>query len=312
VVREENISSSKRTDLPILVAISQYLQRCLDTDANEAERSYRVALDDLIRCVPDLKFADQVTDEVMVLYGKALRQQGNGARTVFNKTRAVMGFLGWCGIDVKALRITMPRFEKKLPVVYSQEQIDALMKAATDPYFQVVLSVLHMTGLREQEAVHLGWHHCDFKRKLILVRSSLEHGFKIKDREERDVPMPDKLAVILKEWKSQRGTRQLVLGTSGDRPNQKWLRLLKRTARRAGLNCGRCDGCRKLKENKRECGEYTLHSFRRSYATALAWSGVDVRTISALLGHADIETTLLYLAPMRAEKANQRVNAAFS
>jgi site-specific recombinase XerD len=61
-----------------------------------------------------------------------------------------------------------------------------------------------------------------------------------------------------------------------------------------------------------QCGWYMLHSFRQTYATTLHRKGVDVRTLMNLLGHADIETTLKYLAPMKAEGSHVNVNRAFS
>ena len=98
-----------------------------------------------------------------------------------------------------------------------------MLKDTTDEYFRVVLDVLRMTGLREQEAVHLQWEDIDFKRKLILVRSKPEYDWKIKDREERDVLMPGALEAVLKGWMAGREQRRLVLGTKSDRPHQKWL-----------------------------------------------------------------------------------------
>lgn len=286
----------------------RYLQRCRDMEAEEAAVSYGAALSDFQRLLPDIRHVDQIDESVMVRFGAALRKAGNSPRTVYNKHRAVLGFMRWLDVDVKALRIRTPKFEKKVPVVYAEETVAALLKAAPDPYFHDVIQVLRMSGLREQEAVHLQWPDIDFGRKLILVRSKPEQGFKIKDREERDVPLPDALAAILKPRYDARGSTKLVLGTKGDKPHQKWLRLLKRTARKADLNCGRCDGCGKHDE----CETYTLHSFRRTYATSLHRKGVDVRTLMSLLGHSDIETTLSYLAAMHAEESHSQVNAAFN
>jgi integrase len=290
-------------------AIDKYLQRCRDMEANEAVQTYGVALDDLVVAVPSLNFVDEINADTMVKFGVALRKKRNSQRTVFNKHRAVLGFLRWCGADVKALKISTPKFEKKVPRMYTDEQIAALLKAAPDGYFRLVLEVLRMTGLRDQEAVHLGWHQIDFKRKLILVRSSPEWGFRIKDKEERDVPLPDKLAVLLKAWKKKRGGRKLVLSKDRDVPYRHWLRDLKKVARDAGLNCGVCEGCKK---KHRQCRKYTLHSYRRAYATALHRKGIGVRDIMQLLGHADIATTMAYLAPMEAQEAHKQVNAAFS
>ena len=39
-------------------------------------------------------------------------------------------------------------------------------------------------------------------------------------------------------------------------------------------------------------GEYTLHSYRHTFATMLLESGVNPKIVQKMLGHADIETTL--------------------
>jgi hypothetical protein len=58
------------------------------------------------------------------------------------------------------------------------------------------------------------------------------------------------LAAKLKKWMHDNPTRVLVFGTADDKPNHKMLRMLKRTAHRAGLNCGRCDGCRRFTKRR--------------------------------------------------------------
>jgi integrase len=289
-------------------AVAKYIQHLLDVDASEASKVYLVALDDLVRTLPNLRYVDEITSEAMVSFGAALRKEGSAPQTIYNKHKRIKSFLNWCNVDVRSLKLRTPRFEKKKVLVYSEAVVEALLKANTDPYFRVVLDVLRMTGLREQEAAHLQWPDIDFKRKLVLVRSKPEFGWNIKDREERDVPLPSALATVLKAWYLKRGRYRWVLGTAKDRPNANWLLELKAVARSAGLNCGRCKTCRV----NSACALFTLHAWRRTYATALSRKGIDLKTIMGLLGHSDLATVSKYIAGLEAEEANARVDAAFN
>ena len=86
--------------------------------------------------------------------------------------------------------------------------------------------------------------------------------------------------------------------------------VLKKLALRAGLNCGQCirldtlksEPCRKheLCEQRKckscryhpVCTLFSLHKFRRTFASMLMEAQTEVRTIQHLLGHSDISTTL--------------------
>jgi integrase len=294
------------SDRPIDVDIDRFLQRTKDAGSLEAAQTYGVALADFMAAAR-ISRADQIDEDVMLRFHAELRRKGNGDRTVANKHAAVKAFILWLKMDPKLLG-RAPRYEKKLPKVYSTDQISSLIgenaaqaqgKGRTgndSDVMAVTLDVLRMAGLREQEAIFLQWPDIELASGVIKVRSKPKLGFKIKDKEQRDVAIPAELVRVLKAWKRKRPDAKFVLGTEGDRPNYKMLRSLKRLARRAGLNCGRCDGCQ---ADHQECREFTLHSFRRSYATELSKRGIPVRTIMQQLGHSDLETVLKYLAGMQ-------------
>jgi integrase len=103
------------------------------------------------------------------------------------------------------------------------------------------------------------------------------------------------LVVPLKAWLKANPERILLFGTEADKPDRHMLRALKRDACRAGLNCGRCKGC-KVRNN--ECAEYTLHRFRRTYTTRmLRATGGDLRSVMQRTGHSDITSVMRYLEP---------------
>jgi len=89
------------------------------------------------------------------------------------------------------------------------------------------------------------------------------------------------------------------------------LESLKQLAEKAGLSCGRCDGCARLKEPgyRGGCQEFTLHKFRRTCLTTLLRNTVDVRTVQRLAGHSDLESTLRYLRPASGPELQAKINA---
>ncbi len=55
----------------------------------------------------------------------------------------------------------------------------------------------------------------------------------------------------------------------------------------------------------------TIHTLRHSYATHLLEAGVNIRTIKNYLGHAQLETTMIYLhlTPKSQQDAHQRIDS---
>lgn len=140
---------------------------------------------------------------------------------------------------------------------------------------------------------YLTWENIDFATGTLKVRSKPEFEFKIKDKEERDLPIPADLLSRLKSYRKLHPVGRLVTGTATDNPNRKLLRTLKRLVKATGLNCGQCAGCKIHKE----CERWWLHKFRATCITRLLQSGMDLRTVMKFSGHSDLASVMRYLPP---------------
>lgn len=140
--------------------------------------------------------------------------------------------------------------------------------ALLGPYYEFLLN----TGLRREEALDLQLSEIDFEHNLVLVRKS-------KDKEARVVPMTERAREILDS-----------LGTG-----------LFKALSKSYVTHNFTDICRKA-----ELTGFKLHSLRHTFATRLVNSGVDILTVSKIMGHSDIKTTMIY-AKVRLETLKNAV-----
>ena len=122
-------------------------------------------------------------------------------------------------------------------------------------------------------------------------------GWTPKAYKEREIPIPAKLVLSLRQWKKKSDRScNLLFPTAGCKPKLDFLDCLKAVAARAGLE----------KDN------FWLHKFRATFATWSLWAGVDLRTVQSWLGHSDMESTMRYLKPSRSQQVREKVNAIFA
>jgi integrase/recombinase XerD len=104
----------------------------------------------------------------------------------------------------------------------------------------------------------------------------------VKDFEERTVPLPDALIEMLQEHRKRHPTERLIFPGENGEPDHHLIRRLKCLAFKAGLNCGRCVSKNKKPGQEETCDrfpickEWTLHRFRKTFATMHADAGVKI------------------------------------
>ena len=173
--------------------------------------------------------------------------------------------------------VAMVPFGKKpktLPVVLSGEEVNRLLSCISNIKHRTFLLTCYAAGLRLSETAALRIADIDSQRMQLTVARG-------KGAKERRVPLSPRLLTELREyWKSIRPPEVLFPGRDLLRPIN--VNSMQKVCKAAVLRSG-------LKKN------VTPHTLRHSYATGLLEAGVDLLTISQLLGHKSFSTTLVYL-----------------
>lgn len=284
-------------------ALDDFIQATEDKGSMVAAKQYKATGDGFLSTL-NKRYADEVEKDDLLRYQRQMRKDGYEDRTIYNRHRNVVAFLKSAGVPASRLPDRSPKYEKTLPQAYSGDEMGAFFASLTEPQHIITFKLALMTGLREQELMHIEWSDLDLERRTLRVRSKPEWGFAIKDKEERDVPVPLELRDLLQEYRTTT-TGKLITGTSGEKPNSHLLRLLKRRVKRANIQCKVCSAC----VERGECVKWFLHKFRATYATTLLRNGVDVRTVQKLMGHSDLESTLKYLRPAEGSELQARLDA---
>lgn len=197
---------------------------------------------------------------------------------------------------------------------YTEKQIESLLKQATIKYnngknkyrLGYGIQLLLYTGLRIGEALALTWEDVDIQNKTIKVNKNLKQ---VKNRDDNQ----SKYKIIVQNsTKTNSGTRIIPL-------NNKSIEALKQIKKITGqykyvfstqtgknMSSRTCDRMfRKIQEN---CGFkeiYGVHALRHTFASLLFKKGVDVKTVSEILGHKDVSVTYnTYIHLIQEQKIN--------
>ena len=172
-----------------------------------------------------------------------------------------------------ARHLTFVREPRKMPVVLSPEEVARLLEAAPGPKYKAALSAAFAAGLRVSEVVSLKVSDIHSERMLLRI----EQG---KGRKDRFAMLSPELLELLRDW--YRIARPAV-----------WLfpgrdLMLPMTTRQFTRAVHAAANMAKIKKR------VTPHTLRHSFATHLLEQKTDVRLIQVLLGHAKLDTTMLY------------------
>jgi len=219
---------------------------------------------------PELLGPEQIRD-----YQLYLIHEKRVSWSRFNQTVCALRFLYGATLqkDWIIKHLPFPRKETRLPVILSPAQVSTLLQSISNPRYRMFFTTIYATGLRLSEARRLEVGDIDSARNTVRVRQG-------KGRKDRYVMLSPRLLELLRRyWKAYRPARLLFPGMDPEHP------LAERTLQ---------DALREAREKAGLSPQVTAHTLRHCFASHLLETGVNVRVIQLLLGHASLKTTARY------------------
>lgn len=219
---------------------------------------------------------------------------------------------------LKELKQSRNLFAEKRKALTVQEQqifLDFLKSSNIYNHWYPVFALMLGTGLRVGEATGLRWNDVDFENNTLSVNHTLvyfKHSqggcyFAVNTPKtragERTIPLIDSVKEALeleREYQKTVGikcnakvdgfTDFIFVNRFGNTQHQG---TLNKALRRIIRDCNQ-DILDKAKENEPVVllPKFSCHTLRHTFTTRLCESGINIKVIQAVLGHADISTTL--------------------
>ena len=202
-------------------------------------------------------------------------------RTINKELSYLASFLNWARrakeIPVPPLKIDMLPHQRPRPIILSPDEVVRLV-AEAEPFYRAFFLCLYTLGFRLTEATYIRWRDVDRDGKTI---SAIQKGGSLKI-EPLNAWLDAALQALKKE--TEKKTKRKVtpdeyvfFNPRTGRPVMDIRTPLERAAKAAGI-----------------IKHVTPHLLRHSIATHLLARGKNLRTIQAMLGHAQVGTTEWY------------------
>jgi site-specific recombinase XerD len=262
-------------------------------------RAYRTDLERFQRFLGDqplrLSRIDPPTVERWIA---SMRDLSNA--TVRRALNALSSFFTWAirfgHTDANPVdRVERPSRRKRVQPCPSPAEVREMLAATRNDHERAVLLAMATGGLRRAEALGLRWGDVDLPRRRMAIDG--------KGDKQRQVPIFEELLealyVLRAEIEGHPPAGAVFRGRQGGplcaTTLQRWMT---HWLTEAGLR-------------DEDGNAYTLHSLRRFAAKRWLAGGLNIRQVQMLLGHEDLQTTMLYLSYDFEEIHRQAIDVDF-
>lgn len=221
---------------------------------------------------------DKPVEELTILDIRRFRdhlshgRRQNSIRVYIIRLRAVIGYLNVLGVKCIDVRlIPVPAREATVPVYLTESEVDAMIACAYNLRNAFVISLLYSSGIRLSELISLNRGQIVDQRFTVIGKGRKPRLCFIDQRTEH----------LMEQYLKSRTDHSDALIVSFENKTRMTATnvqlLVRNSAQRAGIT-----------------KKVTPHTLRHSFATNFLRNNGNMRYLSAMLGHASLDTTMMY------------------
>ena len=227
----------------------------------------------LLNYLPDKPIQLLTLNDVRGWYNDISKgRRPNSTRVYVVRLRAVIKYLNIREVPcIRAELIPVPKREATVPVFLTEGEVDSMIACAYNLRNAFIISLLYSSGIRLSELIGLNRGQIVDRRFTVIGKGRKPRLCFIDERTER-------LMLAYLAQRVDRSDALIVSFENKDRMTATNIQLLIRnSAARAGIH-----------------KKVTPHTLRHSFATNFLRNNGNVRYLATLLGHASLDTTMVY------------------
>ncbi len=226
-----------------------------------------------------MRAPDVLLDEEIRAYQYHLLHERRAATSTCSQARCALIFFYRYTAPRPNIEAILPAFRvsNRLPELLGRGEVERILEAAGNPRNRLILMFAYGSGVRLSEIVHVRLSDLDLERRMIRV----EQG---KGRKDRYTVLPCRIADALDQYVARYAV--------GDSP---WLFPARRDRSRPMDKSMVQKAYNKARQGAGVSKRGGIHLLRHAFATHALEDGMDLPTLSRMLGHRHVTTTMRYL-----------------
>ena len=177
----------------------------------------------------------------------------------------------------------------RLPAVLTRQQVHDLLALIRLRRYRTPLKLIYCCGLRLSECLGLTIHDVKGQENKLVIRQSKGH-------QDRVVPLPTSMWQELRRYWAFHRHPLLLFPNAGRGDNNSPESLARRMhSATSPMPCSSLQRLVIVARKELNLPDASVHTLRHSFATHLLEAGAHLHTIQKLLGHKQIDSTMVYL-----------------